>query len=172
MSPSQAINQDSGNVEFYTPEAIVAAARVALGGGIDLDPASCTVANRTVKAARIFTRSTDGLSRKWSGRVWMNHPFQRGKNHLWINKLVASFEAGEVTEACCITYAVTSEKWFQPLIVRPQCFLFPRTNYRAPDGTIQTGATKGSAVTYFGKNHQRFATAFAHLGCVKAAVQG
>jgi hypothetical protein len=66
-----------------------------------------------------------------------------------------------------ITYACTSEKWFQPLLQKPQCFLSPRTNYYLPDGSVKKGVTKGSVVTNFGADVSRFREAFASLGVVK-----
>ena len=160
------INQTSGDVEYYTPPAIIAAATLVLGT-IDLDPASSETANERVQAVRIFTEADDGLNREWAGKVWMNHPFGKAQNPKWIKKLEEEFESGRVTEACCITYACTSEKWFQPLLQRPQCFLSPRTNYYLPDGSLKKGVTKGSVVTYFGENVSRFREAFASLGVVK-----
>lgn len=77
---------------------------------------------------------------------------------------------GAVTEACCITYACTSEAWFRPLLLQLQCFCVPRTNYLLPDGTPKPGVTKGSVVTYFGPNGARFAEAFKGFGVVKARV--
>lgn len=103
MNNSALINQDSGNVEWYTPKNIIEAARLTMGG-IDLDPASCETANETVKTTRFFSRADNGLAQKWQGRVWMNHPFGRD-NALWIKKLVDEYESGNVTEDCCITFA-------------------------------------------------------------------
>ena len=162
----QLINLTSGDVEYYTPPAIIECARLVLGT-IDLDPASSEAANERVMAIRIFTEADDGLSQEWIGKVWMNHPFGKKENSKWIAKLEEEFESGRVTEACCIAFACTSEKWFQPLLQRPQCFLCPRTNYYLPDGNLKCGVTKGSVVTYFGKNVERFAEAFASLGVVK-----
>ena len=162
----QHINQTSGDVEYYTPPAIIEAAYLVLGT-IDLDPASSEAANERVKAIRIFTDADDGLSQEWIGKVWMNHPFGKKQNSKWIAKLEEEYRAGRVTEACCITYACTSEKWFQPLLQRPQCFLCPRTNYLLPNGSVKKGVTKGSVVTYFGENVAGFAEAFASLGVVK-----
>ncbi len=166
MNNAQRINQDSGNTEIYTPMPIVAAARAAMGG-IDIDVASSARANESIQAAHYFDKDRCGLSHNWSGRVWMNHPFSKAGNPLWINKLVLEVESGRVSAACCITYASTSEKWFQPLLRQPQCFLAPRTNYLLPDGSVYRGATKGSVVTYFGPLPEKFRAEFAHMGWVK-----
>lgn len=170
MNAARLINQTSGEVEYYTPAPIIESARRAMGS-ITLDPASSRAANITVKAASIFTKADDGLSRPWSGNVWLNHPFGRGLNQKWITKLVSEYGGmGAVEQACCITYACTSEAWFKPLLLRPQCFLIPRTNYLLPDGTVYRGVTKGSVVTYFGHNWQAFVREFKHLGVVKDCI--
>lgn len=59
--------------EHYTPKYIVEPVRETLGG-IDLDPATTERANRIVKAKRIFTAADDGLSKRWSGTVFLNPP--------------------------------------------------------------------------------------------------
>lgn len=163
---AQYINQDSGNVELYTPGNVVEAARRTLGV-IDLDPCSSVRANATVRAARYFSKKDDGLRRIWRGNVWMNHPFSREENPLWIRKILQEYEHGLVRAACCITYASTSERWFEPLLHYPQCFLVPRTNYFLPNGKIHRGVTKGSVVTYLGKRLHAFRDNFADLGVVK-----
>lgn len=82
--------------EWWTPAEIVAAVRSSLGG-IDLDPASCAAANAVVGAERFYTRSDDGLSRRWAGRVWCNPPWdQPGR---WADKLRAELDRGDVTAA-------------------------------------------------------------------------
>jgi ParB family chromosome partitioning protein len=121
MNNAQLVNQDSGEVEWYTPANIIEAARQTMGG-IDLDPASCHLANQTVKAATYFTVVDDGLSQRWVGRVWMNHPYGGETNPKWIGKLLAEYKAGHITQACCITYASTSETWGQLLLASPVCF--------------------------------------------------
>lgn len=139
--------------------------------------------------------SNGGLDIDWRGRVWLNHPFgvsekacgldcqkerckKRGwhtagdlsGNEDWVQKSDVNyriFDHNEDQAQCMITFASTSERWFQPLLRRPQCFLSPRTNYLLPDGTIYRGVTKGSVVTYFGADLLAFAAAFAHLGEIK-----
>lgn len=60
--------------EHYLPAYIAEAARATHGGTIDLDPASCELANRTIQAARIFTKEDDGLRQAWRGNVLCNPP--------------------------------------------------------------------------------------------------
>lgn len=162
---AQLINQSSGAVEWYTPRAIIEAARATMGG-IDLDPASSRIANQVVQATKYFDECTDGLrpSLTWTGRVWLNHPFSRQENYFWIRKLIHHYQSGDIEQACCITFASTSEAWFTPLFAYPMCFLQPRTNYYLPSGKKATGVTKGSVVTYLGSNVNRFAAMFDKLG--------
>ena len=165
MNPAQLINQTSGNTEYYTPPAIVEAARQVMGG-IDLDPASSLMANAYVNAHQYYNELHDGLSKVWRGRVWMNHPFGRNSNPAWIFNLIDHHERGLVEQACCITFACTSEAWFRPLFAYPMCFLSPRTNYLGPDGETVRGVTKGSVVTYLGPNVSGFVQCFASFGAV------
>jgi len=192
MNNAQLINQDSGDYEYYTPPEIVDLAREVMGF-ITLDPASSATANERVQASQYF--SEGALDKRWFGSVWQNHPFSRGgkacpedtakckkkkcvdrgyhitedlpSNADWINKLVSEYESGNVHEACCITFAATSEKWFKPLLGYLQCFIHGRTNYYLPDGTLKKGVTKGSVVTYLGKNPEKFKRVFSKIGTVK-----
>lgn len=166
MNSCQLINQDSGKVEYYSPWPVIAAA-VATMGGIDLDPASSTTANMRVGAAKFYSKEEDGLKQEWFGRVWLNHPFSKEGNPLWITKLILEVDSGRVTQACCITYASTSEKWFQPLLEQPQCYLAPRTDFHLPDGSLKKGASKGCVVTYFGRRISSFRKAYQNLGAIK-----
>lgn len=168
MNNSQLINQDSGNYEYYTPIEIVEASRKVMGS-INLDPFSSEEANEVVGADIFYDKKTDGFTCHWFGNIFMNHPFNIKNNKRCIENLVFQFQCGDVSQACCITYAATSEAWFQPLLDYPQCFLSPRTNYRFPDGTInKKRATKGSVVTYLGGNLNKFIDVFhGKLGKVK-----
>lgn len=168
MNAHRLINQDSGDVEYYTPTEITEAARRVMGG-IDLDPFSSAAANERIKATLYFTSQDDGLNQEWRGRFWMNHPFSRAMNPLCIQKAELEYAQGRATQGCCITFAATSEAWFQPLLRRPQCYISPRTNYFMPDGTKKAGVTKGSVVTYFGDNIEAFAREFRAFGVIKVA---
>ncbi len=164
-SNHQLINQDSGSKEWYTPVEIIELARKVMGG-IDLDPASCLMANQVVGATNYLTKNDDGLSKSWAGRVWLNHPFGRGLNEKWINKAVSEFENNRV-EICMITFNSTSEGWFRPLLNFKQCFIHGRVNYVNAKGEKVKGVTKGSVVTYLGNNIYEFERIFSAIGTVK-----
>lgn len=69
------------NDEWLTPPEIVKAL-----GDFDLDPCS-PVVRPWATAANHFSAKDDGLSREWTGRVWLNPPFGR-EAVKWLRKLV------------------------------------------------------------------------------------
>jgi hypothetical protein len=68
-------HHSSESNEHYTPRIIVEVARAAMGS-IELDPASCALANReNVRAQRFFTKEDNGLALAWNARtVFVNPP--------------------------------------------------------------------------------------------------
>lgn len=163
MQTHKLLVQDSGVVEWYTPPAIIEAARATMGS-ITLDPASCQQANKTVMADQYFTVKEDGLSRPWHGNVWMNHPYGRHENPRWVTMLLNEYWAGNVAQACALVFASTSERWFQPLYNYPICFIAGRVRHGSPGGECATKSTKGSAVVYLGYDTARFTECFRSLG--------
>lgn len=170
MNNANLINQDSGNYEYYTPPKIIEAATEVLGR-IDLDPSSCEDANKIVQAATIFTKNDNGLLLNWYGKIWMNPPFSRKDNKLWVPKLIKEYKIGNVTEAICITYASTSEQWFLPLHDFVQCYLYKRVKFITSEGQ-KDSPTKGCVLTYFGKKYYKFAEAFNKHGSIKVPWKG
>jgi hypothetical protein len=61
------------SVEHGTPEFLAEKIRLTLGG-IDLDPASSRLANKVIRARRIYTKHSNGLDKPWFGRVYLNPP--------------------------------------------------------------------------------------------------
>lgn len=153
-----------GQVNYWTPEYVIEPARKVLGA-FDLDPASCAAANRTVNAKHYFTVEDDGLSKRWWGRVWMNHPWTAKDNPLWINKLISEYECGHIDAAICITQASVNTLWFHKLFAYPICFPKGRVNFYE-HGQATSNNRYETAITYFGPCVQAFACEFAALGAV------
>ncbi len=103
------VQHSSATQEHYTPHAVIEAAHRTLGG-IDLDPASCGIANKVVKAAAYYTKADDGLLQKWQGRVLVNPPGGKtaGKSNavIWWNKLATEWELGHVQQAIFIGFSI------------------------------------------------------------------
>lgn len=160
----------SKSVEWYTPAKYIESARSVLGA-IDLDPASCVAANRTVKAVKFYTKTDDGFDLPWYGRVFLNPPYGHNDSHesnqgVWGQKLITEYQHGDVTEAVLLVSANTSERWFQPLWDYPICFTSQRINFDAPEDQKKSGANHGSVLVYFGTNVAMFAEEFRRHGRV------
>ena len=80
--------------ERYTPEWILKMVEAILGG-IDLDPAADP--RKRVNAINHFTKEDDGLSKVWSGKIFLNPPFSNSTE--WIKHLSLYCLSGSVTEA-------------------------------------------------------------------------
>jgi hypothetical protein len=163
--------EGTGEFERYTPAEYIELARKAMGG-IDLDPASCAMAQKWIQANQYFTAQDNGLSRRWCGRVWLNPPFHRGLLSDFIDKLVAEIGAGRVTQAILLTNDCTDTDWFGVAMraSSSMChhrgrirFLQPQGNEAVPMGLPPQGQT----FFYYGKNPKRFDDVFETIGvCV------
>lgn len=148
--------------EWYTPAYVIETVRRVLGE-IDLDPASCEKANRTVQATEYFTEEDDGLVQPWHGRVWLNPPYQ-GLAGDFASKLVSSYESGEIKAGILLITALTTDtQWFQALWSGVLCFTYGRIKF---DGDGGSSNTAGSVFVYFGPDEAKFAEEFAALGAV------
>lgn len=158
----------SKNNEWYTPFRYVEAARK-LMHGIDLDPASCESANVTVQATLYYDISTNGLTKDWTGRVWLNPPYgyTDGKSNqaIWSGRLIDQFKNKITAEAVLLVNAAVDTKWFQDLFEFPVCLTLGRINFSTPESTL-SGSTHGSAFVYFGSQLDRFAEIFSEFGTV------
>lgn len=158
-----------GSFEWYTPKQYVEAARL-LMAGIDLDPASCDLANQTVKARKFYTLETDGMNNPWHGSVFLNPPYGLDENgdsivETWVNRLIDEYECGNVREAVLLVNATTERKWFKALWAYPICFTDHRICFYNGDGH-QKQPTQGNAFVYFGKHPLTFAEAFRSFGTI------
>jgi hypothetical protein len=132
-APGYSKAEYSGENEWFTPADWVERARQALGG-IDLDPASHAVAQRTVRAGHFFTIADDGLSRPWFGRVWLNPPYHREMLWRFVGKLVEEVASGRVEQAILLTHNYTDTEWFHVAAraARAMARISPPTSFRPP----------------------------------------
>jgi DNA N-6-adenine-methyltransferase (Dam)/ParB-like nuclease domain len=163
VSTQAMVSADSN--EWYTPENYVKAVKQVLGQ-IDLDPATCELANKKcIKATTIHTIEDDGLKHKWTGRVFLNPPYGDAASK-FAAKVLHEYQAKRVAEAIVLLNShVTDAKWFKPLFDYVMCFTDHRSRFWNQDG-IGGSPTHGSVFVYLGKNTNKFATVFKHLGSV------
>lgn len=155
----------SDSNEWYTPAEFPKAAREVMGS-IDLDPASCSLANTVIQATTYYTKEDDGLSNEWKGNIWLNPPYGRvgtsrqiGQTELWIEHLIEQYNKGNVKQAILLVNAYLYKQWFAPLWQYPICFPTGRLSFWNAQG--QHGRSPhSSALVYFGSNTQRFVDVF------------
>lgn len=160
------VGRNSGENEWYTPEFYIELARSVMGG-IDLDPASCEEANKIVQAEKYYTAEDDGLSKDWTGRVWMNPPYAQPLITQFATKLV---ESDDVEQFCVLVNNATETKWFQMIAAKSSAIFFPSGRIRFWHPERSTAAPlQGQAVLYMGPNNQAFFEACDGRGfCVKS----
>ena len=149
--------------ERYTSARIADAVRKVLKQ-IDLDPASSPKANKVVKASSYFTRGTDGLKRRWRGRVFLNPPFDAWP--VWLAKLETEIAAGRVKQAIVIGPANISA--FRPLLLRGGLLFVPteRPKFYDPTADRLVDPPFGSLICYVGENGDRFVKVFSEQGLI------
>jgi hypothetical protein len=101
-------------------------------GPFDLDPAAAYPRPWDCASAN-YIEADDGLSRRWSGRVWLNPPFCRYQVGRWISRLA---EHGSGT---ALLHARTEAAWFEPIWLHASAILFmaDRIHFHRPDGSRQ-----------------------------------
>jgi len=158
------VQHSSESAEHYTPSPIVEAARSVLGA-IDLDPASCSLANEVVRAAAFYGPgglAPDGLAEPWIGRVFLNPPGgnvpdeykgcgTKSNAALWWATLAEAWRTGEVESAIFVGFMLEVLRSAQGLDV-PQPIDFPlcvpsnRIAFDKPVDGVRVGSKQPSHV--------------------------
>ena len=159
------VSLNSGENEWYTPPEYIEAAREAMGS-IDLDPASCEVAQANVKARRHFTIDDNSLDKKWSGNVWLNPPYSKELIGLFAEKVVG--ESGRFKQAIVLVNNATDTAWFHRLasVASAACFIKGRIRFLDKTGSPANTPVQGQVVIYIGPGVDDFRKAFSRFGVV------
>lgn len=161
------VGHNSGENEWYTPPEFIEAARAVMGS-IDLDPASCEVANKTVKAKQFYSAIDDGLAQKWHGNVWMNPPYAQPLIAQFSSAVAEKYKAGEVDQAVVLVNNATETEWFQTMLAEASAVCFPKSRIRFLDkvGNPIGAPLQGQAILYLGPNVDAFVMVFAKFGVI------
>jgi len=164
--------QKANNYEWYTPAKYIALVKEVLGE-IDLDPASCEQANKTVGAKRYFTKEDDGLRREWFGKIFLNPPYSNMM--AWVDKLLGELSTFN-TEAILLANACTDTQWFHYIckvadtINISICFVEGRIKFDSPyrNSQKENGSERPSIFICFGHKHTTtdFNRVFSQIGHV------
>jgi phage N-6-adenine-methyltransferase len=159
---------------WFTPTPYIEAAHEALGG-IDFDPFSSDVANKTVKAKRYYTVDDDSLSTDWPRvkSVWMNPPYSAGLCGKAANRFVDNFNSGAFKNGIVLVNNATDTKWFHELARHATaiCFTDHRIAFWNADGKQKSGNTRGQCFLFFSSTKsnlgvKRFKEAFGKFGLI------
>ena len=120
----------SATAEWETPHDLFAFLDKRFGFEVDV----CATAENA-KCARWYDKKTDGLSREWAGRCWMNPPYGR-EIGAWVRKARLEAERGALVVG--LLPARTDTKWWHENVTRHAdvCFIA---------GRLRFGAAKNSA---------------------------
>lgn len=149
--------------DYYTDKALLESVRAALGGQIDLDPASHPVANMVVKANRFYGKTENGLVQPWYGTIWLNPPFDQWPD--FAEKIVQELQHGAIRHMLALVAlpALSTQYLTKVLSVCDLLILLRgRESFWGPlvDGGAGAGAAQGTALLYFGPDRERVTSVF------------
>lgn len=138
------VHFSSASCEWETPQVLFDSLNI-IWGQFDIDV--CATKNNT-KCRRFYTKKQDGLSKPWSGKVWMNPPYGReiGK---WMRKAWISATHGDASVVVCLVPARTDTAWWHNYAMKGKVtFLRGRLKFNGH----KNSAPFPSAVVVFGAN--------------------
>ena len=154
-------SQATGEFEWYTPERFILSA-VECMGCIDLDPASCAQANRTVGAAAYYSKENSGLDKEWFGNVWLNPPYAAGLIRQFVEVAASKYEKGEFVQACALVNNASDTTWYHRLlnVSSAICMVKGRVKFIDKKGMPSSSPLQGQTAFYLGNHPKAFCEAF------------
>lgn len=176
--------------DHWTPAAVTDRARRVMSG-IELDPCSTDVANRTgAQADRIFTTSDNGLTQPWrAASVFVNPPGgtlafpglgRRSQAAVWWVKAATEWWEGRVDQVIFLGFTVEILQTTQalaeagvacpvPMTDAALCFPSHRIRFDRPAGggrEASDSPTHANVIAYLGRGDHLFVSQFESLGGV------
>jgi hypothetical protein len=162
----------SESVEWFTPPSITNLASAFLGG-IDIDPATCEQAQSWIKAKTYYTQETNGITKSWLGKLWLNPPYGRksATNHgasAWMLKALEEFKCGNVSEGLILVRG--DSQGMKSLLSYGFAFVeCKRIAFISAEDPSKNSPVPGTKIIYLGHDVQRFKEYFQILGiCLRA----
>jgi phage N-6-adenine-methyltransferase len=103
------------SVEWYTPAWIFDELKI----NFDLDPSSPHDMDTAVPASAKYTIFDDGLSKEWTGRVWLNPPYSKLTKQ-WMRRMAAH------ANGIALCFSRTDAEWFHDTVSTADAVLFLR----------------------------------------------
>lgn len=170
MSSSFQVLTSSESNEWYTPGNIIEAARKVMGH-IDIDPASCVLANQLVKSKKYYDITQNGFTKEWHGNLWLNPPFGKKSKYNgvigasdWILKAHDQYKKLNVSQACIL--ARGDSKGVKLLTANYIFCECDRINFIDSGGIIGQRPVPGTKIFYLGENEDYFAYNFKRFGTI------
>jgi hypothetical protein len=125
-------------------------------GSFDLDP--CTPDQMPwVTAGKMLRKEHDGLKTDWSGRVWLNPPFDRRGISQWLEKMADHGNGIALIPAATETKHFKNFVWDRATSV---LFLHKRPKFHLPSGE-EASANSGCSICLVGYGHDNDITLMA-----------
>jgi len=166
--------------DWGTPKEVADASRYALGGRINLDPASEPVANiEIIKADYWFSPTmgrNGGLDPDWWGNVFLNPPYSSDELHQFIQKLVKEYSSKHIENAVTVTNLQSfpyrsgellySNATMHAILPKRIKFIRPAglKNKKTGKPVTFNSPKHGTICSYFGTDPNSFEKAFKELG--------
>jgi|15BtaG_2_1085339.scaffolds.fasta_scaffold00008_86 site-specific DNA-methyltransferase (adenine-specific) len=141
------VHYTSNSDEWGTPDAFMEVLNQRFGD-FTLDPC-CTI--NSAKAPNFITSNENGLTKDWSGNVYMNPPYSSVSK--WIDKAIFETASGNTDRVVCLVPARTATKWFYRAAIEASEVLFVhgRLSFENPVNKNKNSAPFPSVVIVFEK---------------------
>jgi len=155
----------TATVECNTPKKIINRVLEVLKT-IDLDPCSNSHKKPNVPAKKHYTKSDNGLTKEWGGKVFMNPPYGTALPK-WVKHVHEQYQKTNIKEAIVLIPSRTDTAWFRMLREYPRCFIWGRLKFSGAENT----APFPSMAVYLGNGAERFCKAFGDIGDIYQLVK-